>query len=40
VSLVDDNKEKPGVLLVRVKGDSAKVVGILPVARAAPAKKE
>jgi len=40
VSLVDDKKEQAGMLLIRVKGESAKVVGILPVGRAAPAKKE
>jgi hypothetical protein len=40
VLLVDDKKEQAGILLVRVKGESAKVVGILPVGRAAPAKKE
>ncbi len=40
VSLVDDKKEKAGMLLVRVKGESAKVVGILPVGRGASAKKE
>jgi hypothetical protein len=38
VSLVDDKKEPAGNLLVRVKGDSAKVVGIIP--SAGPAKKE
>ncbi len=40
VSLVDDKKEQAGMLLVRIKGESAKVVGIVPVGRAAPAKKE
>jgi hypothetical protein len=33
VSLVDDSKEQAAVLLVRIEGKSAKVVGILPVIR-------
>ena len=33
VFLVDDSKEQAGVLLVRIKGESAKVVGIMPVIR-------
>jgi len=38
VSLVDETKGPAGMLLVRVKGESAKVVGIVP--SAGPAKKE
>jgi hypothetical protein len=38
VSLNDDKNQEAGMLLVRIKGGSAKVVGILPVGRAAPKK--
>lgn len=38
VSLVDEKKDEAGMLLVRVKKDASKVVGVLPIAKAAPAK--
>ena len=38
VSLNDDKNQEAGILLVRIRGGSAKVVGILPVGRAAPKK--
>lgn len=39
VSLIDDKKEKAGLLLVRVKKDTSKVIGILPVTGAGSAKQ-